>query len=427
VAALGFGIAPVWDEVPAELVSACRAAGLPLFMIPVDTPFIAVTKAVAEAWALEVYDAVVRLERHQSAMVRAAGRPGAVDGVLRRLAQALEGWAALLDLTGKPTAVSPASAFERAARHGRAAHVEGRRFGAFGFEADGAEILGQSLGTPGAPMGALLTGRPAPYSVHDSSLVSTAAAVLTMVNQATGEAAEEDDRLRNLALTAVLHAGPAAWSALASYDGGTAQHDQWRVLSLAARDPSVHVEDLAARAPGLDLYGSAQETCTAVVRDDAAEPVVRWLTERGASVGVSAVGRIGALHRQFEQAAAALSAATRQGHARGVWFPDLARGRLRGIVGDEAARSFATQRLGALDRLPAGTREILVSTLRAWLKCHGVVDRAAAGLGVHRHTVTARLARIASVLDMDLDDIDTRIELWLALSWQERVPDRLEA
>ncbi|WP_377267891.1 PucR family transcriptional regulator ligand-binding domain-containing protein [Peterkaempfera sp. SMS 1(5)a] len=419
VAALGFGIAPVWDEVPAELVSACRALGLPLFRIPADTPLIAVTKAVAEAWAHEVYDAVVRLEQHQSAMVRAVGRPGAVDAVLRRLAEALDGWAALLDPTGRLTAASSPSVLDQAARRGLAAQVRRRRFGTFGFAADGEEVLGQSLGTPGTPMGTLLTGRTTPYTVHDSALVSTAASVLTMVNQGTGEAREADAHLRSLALAAVLHAGPAARTALGPHTVRRDRHDQWRVLLLAARGTDARIEDLAARAPGIVLHAPAGGALAAVVPDEDAEGTVRWLTERQAAVGASGPGRIGELDRQLQEAAAALTAATQRQGTAGVWFPELARGPLRDVIGEEAAHGFAAERLAPLDRLPIGTSETLVSTLTAWLKCHGVVDRAAAALGVHRHTVTARLLRIASVLDVDLDDLDTRTELWLALSWRE--------
>ncbi|MFB7713382.1 PucR family transcriptional regulator [Streptomyces sp. NPDC056105] len=101
-----------------------------------------------------------------------------------------------------------------------------------------------------------------------------------------------------------------------------------------------------------------------------------------------------------------------------MWFPELSRSRLRTIVGDEAARGFAIERLAPLRRLTADSGDIPLSTLAAWLGCHGVVDRAAVRLGVHRHTVTARLTRIRSILEVDLDDPDTRTELWLALKWQ---------
>ncbi|MCX4693252.1 PucR family transcriptional regulator [Streptomyces sp. NBC_01408] len=60
----------------------------------------------------------------------------------------------------------------------------------------------------------------------------------------------------------------------------------------------------------------------------------------------------------------------------------------------------------------------LRETLRAWLAHHGSWDRTAAALGVHRNTVRQRIARTAALLGTDLDDPDTRMELWFALRWE---------
>jgi DNA-binding PucR family transcriptional regulator len=56
----------------------------------------------------------------------------------------------------------------------------------------------------------------------------------------------------------------------------------------------------------------------------------------------------------------------------------------------------------------------LVETLLAYLDSGSHVLETAAVLGVHRNTVTARLARISSVLGVDLEDPDTRLALHLA-------------
>jgi purine catabolism regulator len=62
---------------------------------------------------------------------------------------------------------------------------------------------------------------------------------------------------------------------------------------------------------------------------------------------------------------------------------------------------------------------VLEQTLRAWLVAGGGPATAADALGVHRHTLRARLRRIAGLLGpggRDLDDPATRAELWVALS-----------
>ncbi|MEU9037218.1 helix-turn-helix domain-containing protein, partial [Streptomyces sp. NPDC048352] len=79
-----------------------------------------------------------------------------------------------------------------------------------------------------------------------------------------------------------------------------------------------------------------------------------------------------------------------------------------GLFGEAEARAHAEALLAPL--APA-----LRDTLRGWLAHHGSWDRSAAALGVHRNTVRQRVARCASLLDRDLDDPDTRMELWFAL------------
>ncbi|MGO4461294.1 PucR family transcriptional regulator, partial [Streptomyces sp. M-16] len=140
---------------------------------------------------------------------------------------------------------------------------------------------------------------------------------------------------------------------------------------------------------------------------------VRLLTDRepgpqpGWRLGVSApaapagLGTAGAqARRALERAEAARTPLAR--HAE----PGLA-----GLVGEAEARAHAEALLGPLS--PA-----LRDTLRGWLAHHGSWDRTAAALGVHRNTVRQRIARAAGLLGVDLDDPDTRMELWFALRWE---------
>ncbi|MFE2145490.1 PucR family transcriptional regulator, partial [Streptomyces sp. NPDC059456] len=139
-------------------------------------------------------------------------------------------------------------------------------------------------------------------------------------------------------------------------------------------------------------------------------PAVRLLTDRdpapqpGWRLGVSAPAGPGALAAADAQARRALerAEAARTPLARHA-DPGLA-----GLVGEAEARAHAQALLGPLS--PA-----LRETLRAWLSHHGSWDRSAAALGVHRNTVRQRIVRAAALLGRDLDDPDTRMELWFAL------------
>jgi PucR family transcriptional regulator, purine catabolism regulatory protein len=63
----------------------------------------------------------------------------------------------------------------------------------------------------------------------------------------------------------------------------------------------------------------------------------------------------------------------------------------------------------------AATGDDLVGTLGTWLRCDAVAEAAALRLGIHRHTVRARLRRAAELLDRDLDAFPARAEVWTAL------------
>ncbi|MDO9591131.1 MAG: helix-turn-helix domain-containing protein, partial [Microcella sp.] len=63
----------------------------------------------------------------------------------------------------------------------------------------------------------------------------------------------------------------------------------------------------------------------------------------------------------------------------------------------------------------AATGDELVETLGTWLRCDAVAEATALRLGIHRHTVRARLRRAADLLDRDLDAFPARAEVWAAL------------
>ncbi|WP_181011189.1 PucR family transcriptional regulator ligand-binding domain-containing protein, partial [Streptomyces sp. SM10] len=79
--ALGFGVAPVHDTVPAALVEACDRHGLPLLEVPPATPFAAVARAVWRLMAEARHRELRRVTRAQQALATAAARPDPVPAV----------------------------------------------------------------------------------------------------------------------------------------------------------------------------------------------------------------------------------------------------------------------------------------------------------------------------------------------------------
>ncbi|MEU6866948.1 helix-turn-helix domain-containing protein [Streptomyces sp. NPDC046876] len=386
-AALGFGVAPVHEEVPAALADACARHGLPLLEVPPRTPFTAVARAVWRLMAEARTRELRRVTEAQQALAAAAARPDPVPAVLSRLAASLGGQVLLWPdgrTAGNPP--PPAAAAVRPALDALLARVGGPAAGPATAtdQADGWHLAAYALGRRAA----LGTATPA-RTPGDHTVASVAAVLLTLLT-ADRPAGPETAALARLLLggsPAEALNGPGPWYAV--HARGTA----------ATADPQA-----LAAALGTVLL-------------DPAGPAVRLLTDRdpepqpGWRLGVSAPAAADALATADAQARRALDRAdaARTPLARHT-DPGFA-----GLLGEAEARAHAEALLGPLS--PA-----LRETLRGWLAHHGSWDRSAAALGIHRNTVRQRITRAAALLDRDLDDPDVRAELWFALRWVTPAP-----
>jgi len=74
--------------------------------------------------------------------------------------------------------------------------------------------------------------------------------------------------------------------------------------------------------------------------------------------------------------------------------------------------------LSRLSRLEPADRDETIRTLDAYFAAMGTMSEAARLLHVHPNTLRYRLAKIADMLDVDLDDRETRLLLELELLWE---------
>lgn len=86
-------------------------------------------------------------------------------------------------------------------------------------------------------------------------------------------------------------------------------------------------------------------------------------------------------------------------------------------IDESAARRFTDRTLGGL--LAAKDGQDLLLTLRAFIAAGGVRDTVATDLGIHRHTVRARMAKIEKILDRDLSRSESVQAVALALELAE--------
>ncbi|MFF3015305.1 helix-turn-helix domain-containing protein [Streptomyces sp. NPDC057939] len=413
VGAVGFGVTPVHGTVPPELVEACARYGLPLVEVPPGTPFTAVGRAVWRLMEQARTGELRRVTEAQRSLAAAAARPDPVPAVLSRLAASLGGWTALLPpaggagtgagpgtgttgripdpapaggpgATGQRTAGafagSPVGDDVRAALEGLAARVVP------GSAATATDTLGGTHLAAYAVGGgrALVLATPA-RAPGDHTIASVAAVLLTLLT-ADRPAGDEAAALTRLLLdgdpAAALPPGP--WYAVHAR-GGTGPQALAAALGTVLLDPRPDgVRLLTDREPG---------------------PQPGW------RLGVSAAAPPGGLRSADAQARRALERA----EAARAPFARHADPGFAGLVDEAEARAHAATLLAPLS-------DALRDTLRGWLAHHGGWDRTAAALGVHRNTVRQRVARCAELLDRDLDDPDTRMELWFALRREGPAP-----
>jgi purine catabolism regulator len=77
--------------------------------------------------------------------------------------------------------------------------------------------------------------------------------------------------------------------------------------------------------------------------------------------------------------------------------------------------TFYQRQLGALLEYDREQRGELLHTLEAYFDCAGNLARTAEHIHVHRNTLLYRLSRVAQICQVDLDDHEVRLSLWLAL------------
>ncbi|MFG2608404.1 helix-turn-helix domain-containing protein [Streptomyces sp. NPDC048514] len=438
-AALGFGLAPVHDTVPAALIAACDAHGLPLLEVPPQTTFSGVARAVWQLMAQARLAELRRVTEAQQSLAAAASRPDPVPSVLRQLAQRLGGRAVLYGPDGTGVAgagretpekvraalaqlagvVRPASAAPAAPRHAPAASASlphapappGPPPAARPLPASATDSLGTThlaVYALGAGEGFVLGVATPRREPGDHTIASVAAVLLSLLTGAhqSGGGAARSSALVRLLLGAppeqvapllgadrwlVVHARPEAQGPPGARPRslGGDPHDAVAASALGA----------ALGSPLVDLDHDVVRVLVPAGREP--EPQPGW------TLGVSAAVAPHDWPAADTQAERALA------RARATRAP-LVRHAARPALADLVQRADAETHARTL-LAPLAGQAALAETLRTWLSLHGSWDRTAVALDVHRNTVRQRIARCAALLDRDLDDADVRMELWFAL------------
>lgn len=427
VAALGFGTEVV-RRTPEPLVAACEERGLPLLEVPYRTPFIALSRRVADAqaeldhardlWALET----------QRALALAALSAERIAAVLEELSRRLSADVVLLDAHG-----------EVLSEHGRrrlvgteleAVRTEARRLLQRRLRSGSALDLPGRLGnSPTANRTVTMQTLGRRHELRGVLAVAlgerpdTAATAVITNAVALAEFAVEDAARREestLALNAQLFHLTLAGHVDAARDvlvaaGRQLPETPLRLLltPLRSNTDAGELEHALtvrmARAQRSVLATRWQGRFVSVVDEAMAEAAATVITARQTPVVMSRpVGwpdLVAALHETREALDGAPTTAE---------VIELETSAILGLLSREEIETLAEERLAPLLSAPDGAD--LRRILETWLRHNAAWDPAARELGMHRHTLKGQVKRAGGLVRLDLDTFDAKAELWALLT-----------
>ncbi|MFC6150133.1 MULTISPECIES: PucR family transcriptional regulator [Mumia] len=427
VVGLAFGVGVRFETIPVGLRQACRRVGMPLVEVPLPTPFVAITQAVAARQA-ELQNAVTRRAfAFQQQMTRAA-LEGGTAGLTAALARELGAGVVVLDEFETTVAVAGADDVLM----GRVA-IEVESLAARPGPASATVVSGEStlavqrLGGLERASGWLAVEVPGAISVGDRLLLNQAASLLTLQRERPRELVDARHRLGATVLELLLDTdvvAPAVVRHLGHF--GFEPADRVRMVLAAPGHGRTAPLDVVAHALDAESVAHVEarsgDDVLVLVRDQDAHASVEAVVDALARasrhdvvVGVSgalptaraAAGRSGATHA---------AASARASHERVGWYGTLT---LEAILADDAVRA----RVAALAESPLaplleGSTErdrVLVESLEVFLRHNGSWETASRALGVHRHTLRNRMARVEELTGARLDVAEDRVALLLGL------------
>lgn len=423
-AGLAFGVGIRFTEVPRGLVDRCEQVGLPLIEIPLPTPFIAITQAIAHRLADEREKSLQRTVRAQQELTRVTLRDG-LGGLTTRLGKELRAHVVVLDEYGSVVAGSEGSEHlgARVATLVRE-HQSTRPLRSLPLDPT---VEVQALAGRTARRGWLALEHLAAPDPGARVLLNHAVSVATLHLDRPREVEDARIRIGGSVLALLLDRAPADPAVTAHLRHfGFGPEDPVRVVSVGrAATPALETAvQTHLSSTGLSHVMTRGDTDLVVLlrSGDAARAVERIeaalaaVDPTPATIGVS-----GPLAQ--DHAASGLVPARRAAHAarlegrRVGWFDTLT---LELLLADEAVHAhvsaMARSTLEPLLADPAAVEQDLVATLRAYLEHNGSWETAARSLGVHRHTLRNRITRIEKLTGLRLEVAGNRVVLLLALA-----------
>jgi PucR family transcriptional regulator, purine catabolism regulatory protein len=449
-AGLGFGTGFDHKQLPKALVDAAEANDLPLFDVPYEMPFIAISERAATRLVNEQYAVLERSAQVHERLERLVIEGRGLAEILGSTGAAIGGAALVMDSAGRELSRSPESSgpdpvttealtAELAAQgHAGAPSVFAPQAAGLGERALAVPVPGRRGGGPVAWL-VVVSDRSALGDFE--RLCARQAAIVVGLELMRERVVRETERR-------------LAGDLLADALGGRLEPEELRgrlrpfgiggeaaVLVFDLEDPPAAEATLEAAladagVPALVATSAAagRPLLCAVIDAAAGDPVgaARQAREtlsggpgrNGVRAAASRPATVGSLRRAFHEARCALEATSlaEDSNHEVASYRDLgAFTLLLALQDDDALRLYSDGLLEPIERTEGEYGGELLRSLEAFIANNGNWERAARQLYCHRHTLRYRIRKIEELTGRDLSRATDRIELWLALRARELV------
>jgi purine catabolism regulator len=443
LAGLGFGTGFEHAALPKALLKEADRLGFPVFEVPYEMPFIAITEAAFSRLVNEQYDVLSRGLAVNERLERLVLQGGGLDQIAREIAAAVGGSSVVLDARGETLAHGGRRLSAEVAEAIRT-EVQPRGAAAAPFVPPQAELRGRALAHPVSPRGGaaeawlVVVRRSGELGDFERLCVQQAAIVVALELMRERVARETERRLSGEVLAATLSGRLApddVRDRLAPFGiGERAAVLAFELADPAAAEPTLedHLADEGRAALVAPHPAGRRELLCAVVDGGKGDPVELAREARSsleakhgpARASTSRVLPTERVRHAFHEARLALEAT---GFSNGA-APEVASHRdlgaftlLLSVQDSDALRLYCESVLGPIEESDERYAAELLRSLEAYIERNGHWERAAGDCYCHRHTLRYRIKRIEELTGRDLSRANDRVEMWLALRAKELI------
>ena len=444
LAGLGFGTGIAHQGVPATIVEEARRLEFPVFEVPYEMPFIAITEKAFARLVNEQYALLQRSIAFQGRLEQLVLDERGLDEVLRALSAVIGGTVLMIDGRGEPSAAAefrrpiPEQALS-AIKDDVMAHNSAARTAPFAPSHE--QVAGRSLVLPvppdvrSGPRSWLVAVRDqGPLGDFEQLILQQGVTVVALELMRRRVMRDTERRLAGDILAETI-AGELGDHDLEARLRPFGVRDRAAVLVFGLANPAgaeTMLERLMVEAGLSALVATSNGDLCAIVDGSVEDPLAlasraRELlaSEHGeVRVAASRVGSTRRLRQSYHEAHYALQVtALANGRAPEVasWQDLGAFQLLLSVQDDEALHLYCDSVLGPIENGEGEYGGELLRSLEAFLDQNGQWEKAARQLYCHRHTLRYRIRRVEQLTGRDLSTARDRIEFWLALRARELV------